>query len=118
MEEDDNKNQQGWGQNFTDSWMIDANIVTPEYLQKIRYTLLIVFPLKQVDVDCDIEGYKMEWVITFKIMRTLFKSREVLLKKVHSQLQLFFTFLESSINFTPFVLCSVLFNFFSTPVYL
>jgi len=86
MTEDD-RNQLGWGKAFSDQFMNEIGLVTSQSLQEVRYRLLIVFPIKNVEVACDLNRYKMEWTITFKFMGTLFRSKRKLIGRILNILQ-------------------------------
>lgn len=77
---------QAWSQQLAEDWMIQMNIITPEYLQKVRILLMVVFNLSQVDVNCDINKSSMEFEIKFSFWRNLFKSKKKLLSKINTKL--------------------------------
>jgi len=84
----DMKVQAAWNQHNTDEWMLSFNLITPEYLQKMRYMILLVFTsIRQVDVSYDPEAFVMTWTFYFKTLRPFFKRRKKVLSFLYNKLQ-------------------------------
>jgi len=74
--------ESGFNKASSDQFMQEMGIVTPQMLQETRYKMLVVFPVKIVDVECDLNRFTMEWIITFKFWGMLLKSKQKLIKRI------------------------------------
>jgi len=87
-EEQSKKVQAAWNQYNTDEWMLSFNLITSEYLQKMRYMILTIFPsIRQVDVSYDPEIFVMTWTLYFKTLRPFFKKRKKVISFLDIKLQ-------------------------------
>jgi len=76
-QEDERKIQAAWDQHHTEEWMLGFNMITGEYLQKVRMIILVVFSsVRQVDVSYNPETFIMVWTLYFKRLQPFFKKRK------------------------------------------
>jgi hypothetical protein len=85
--EEKQKQKLAAAQSAVENWSLEFNLITPEFLQKMRLALLVVFPYKQVDVSCDVNKFKMTWEVKFDTIKTLFKNKSKILNKTKSILE-------------------------------
>lgn len=93
----DSKQQEGWQQIIAEDWIIEMNAITPQLLQKFRLILLVAYPIKKIEIECDPNKFIMKWDCYFKFWGSLFRKKKMV-KQIHSKLAEKFKNYEITVN--------------------
>ena len=81
----DQKQKEAWQQQLAEDWMIEMNMISAPLLQKIRIVLMVVYPIQNVEVECDPSKFTMKFDCKFKFWGSLFRKKR-LTKEIHGRL--------------------------------
>lgn len=61
---------------FTDEWLIEMNMVSPEMINRMRMAIMVAFPVKKVYAKLDHENSMIIFEVAFKFWASIFKGRK------------------------------------------